>query len=101
MEFTSALLFCQYIQGGNNFFAKCRIEHMQEWDLPALVNCVFHRIRPKLVIITTPNADFNKHIPKFTPGTFRHWDHKFEWTSKEFQIWWVDVLIKCLLQIYI
>ncbi|XP_042871001.1 uncharacterized protein LOC122252554 isoform X2 [Penaeus japonicus] len=68
------------------------IEHMQEWDLPALVNCVFHRIRPKLVIITTPNADFNKHIPKFTPGTFRHWDHKFEWTSKEFQIWCQSVI---------
>lgn len=63
------------------------IEHMNVGDLPALVQCVFQRVRPHLVVVTTPNADFNKFFPNHTPGTFRHWDHKFEWTAEEFQQW--------------
>ncbi|XP_071540770.1 uncharacterized protein Hen1 [Panulirus ornatus] len=63
------------------------IEHMQLSELPELVKCVFQDVKPELVIMTTPNADFNKYIPGFTPGKFRHSDHKFEWTAQEFNHW--------------
>ncbi|XP_063885112.1 small RNA 2'-O-methyltransferase-like isoform X3 [Scylla paramamosain] len=68
------------------------IEHMNECDLPALVQCVFQHVRPHLVVVTTPNADFNKFFPNHTPGKFRHWDHKFEWTAQEFQHWCLGVV---------
>nr|XP_053645948.1 small RNA 2'-O-methyltransferase-like isoform X4 [Cherax quadricarinatus] len=63
------------------------IEHMPLSELPDLIKCVFKDIRPKLVIITTPNADFNKFIPGYIPGSFRHFDHKFEWTAAQFYQW--------------
>lgn len=68
------------------------IEHMNVCDLPALVQCVFHHVRPHLVVVTTPNADFNKFFPNHIPGKFRHWDHKFEWTAEEFQNWCLGVV---------
>ncbi|KAG0720887.1 hypothetical protein GWK47_047538 [Chionoecetes opilio] len=42
-------------------------------DLPALVQCVFQQVKPHLVVVTTPNADFDKFFPNHTPGKFRHW----------------------------
>ncbi|XP_045619982.2 uncharacterized protein [Procambarus clarkii] len=68
------------------------IEHMKVSELPELVRCVFKDISPKLVIITTPNADFNKFIPDHIPGSFRHWDHKFEWTAEEFHQWCQEIV---------
>ncbi|XP_069953732.1 uncharacterized protein Hen1 isoform X3 [Cherax quadricarinatus] len=68
------------------------IEHMPLSELPDLIKCVFKDIRPKLVIITTPNADFNKFIPGYIPGSFRHFDHKFEWTAAQFYQWCQGIL---------
>uniref|UniRef100_A0A1I8F735 Small RNA 2'-O-methyltransferase n=1 Tax=Macrostomum lignano TaxID=282301 RepID=A0A1I8F735_9PLAT len=40
----------------------------------------------RIVIVTTPNADFNVCFgPNF--AGFRHWDHKFEWSRAEFEAW--------------
>lgn len=36
--------------------------------------------------ITTPNSDFNT-VFNLAPGKFRHWDHKFEWSRREFVDW--------------
>lgn len=48
---------------------------------------IFGVYKPQLLIITTPNAEFNVHFPNLnylTPeSTFRHDDHKFEWTRAE------------------
>ncbi|KAK3869435.1 hypothetical protein Pcinc_025253 [Petrolisthes cinctipes] len=63
------------------------VEHLTLCDVEGLVRCVFGHVRPFLVVITTPNSDFNKYIPSFNPGSFRHWDHKFEWTGAEFRKW--------------
>ncbi|CAL4107905.1 unnamed protein product, partial [Meganyctiphanes norvegica] len=63
------------------------VEHMHEDCHPGLVQCIFRGIKPQVVIITTPNAEFNQYIPGMLPGTMRHWDHKFEWTTTKFQIW--------------
>lgn len=46
---------------------------------------IFSYINPKLVIVTTPNRDFNIYFPD--PKQFRHDDHKFEWTREEFTDW--------------
>lgn len=61
------------------------IEHLYPDILDALPYNIFGFIAPKLVIITTPNADFNVVFKKM--GKFRHFDHKFEWTREQFQDW--------------
>ncbi len=52
-----------------------------------LVTHVFAYIRPRLVIVTTPNADFNVLFSTMICGQFRHADHKFEFTRQEFYLW--------------
>jgi hypothetical protein len=40
-----------------------------------------------LVILTTPNREYNVTWPRLRAGDFRHRDHRFEWTRAEFQQW--------------
>lgn len=61
------------------------IEHLFPDVLEAVPYTVFHCIRPKLAIFTTPNADFN--ILFLKDRKFRHIDHKFEWTREQFESW--------------
>ncbi|XP_071096289.1 small RNA 2'-O-methyltransferase-like [Haliotis cracherodii] len=70
------------------------IEHLVPSDLEKVVERVFGDLRPHLIVMTTPNADFNILFPNFTG--FRHWDHKFEWSRKEFQRWCEDICDKYL-----
>lgn len=63
------------------------IEHLHFKDLRRLVEHVFGHIQPRLVIVTTPNADFNVLFTPMTNGPFRHPDHKFEFTRHEFHNW--------------
>lgn len=63
------------------------IEHLYLNDLENLVTHVFAYIRPRLVIVTTPNADFNVLFSTMPCGQFRHADHKFELTREEFSSW--------------
>ncbi|MGH6862852.1 MAG: 3' terminal RNA ribose 2'-O-methyltransferase Hen1, partial [Methylocella sp.] len=43
--------------------------------------------RPGTVVVTTPNAEYNALFPNLAAGTFRHPDHRFEWTRAEFRDW--------------
>ncbi|CAF0816931.1 unnamed protein product [Didymodactylos carnosus] len=63
------------------------IEHLLPEHLTLLVDHVFQHMRPKLIIATTPNADFNVLFRTMPYGKFRHSDHKFEFTQQEFQTW--------------
>jgi len=63
------------------------IEHLPPDVLKRLPNVLFGFYRPEVIIISTPNKEYNKCIKGFDLNTFRHWDHKFEWTRKEFQKW--------------
>ena len=69
-----------------------RIEHLTREVLALFPGTVFGAYRPPLVIVSTPNAEFNAHFPNLRYGTsqaqFRHEDHKFEWTRQEFQDWY-------------
>lgn len=63
------------------------IEHMDPSRLPSLERAVFEFARPKTVIVTTPNAEYNAKFDHLPAGKFRHPDHRFEWTRPEFQSW--------------
>ncbi len=63
------------------------IEHLDEPRLAALERAVFEDARPKTVVITTPNAEYNVRFENFEDGKMRHSDHRFEWSRKEFEDW--------------
>ncbi len=63
------------------------IEHMDPDRLESFEHALFGSARPGLVIITTPNIEYNQLFPGLAAGRFRHEDHRFEWTRQEFQEW--------------
>ena len=63
------------------------IEHLDEFRLTALEKVLFQFTRPKNIIITTPNIEYNVKFESLSAGKLRHKDHRFEWTRKEFQDW--------------
>jgi 3' terminal RNA ribose 2'-O-methyltransferase Hen1 len=63
------------------------IEHLDVSRLSTLEYVVFGDAKPKLAVITTPNAEYNARFEELESGTFRHKDHRFEWTRMEFQTW--------------
>ncbi|WP_427895076.1 3' terminal RNA ribose 2'-O-methyltransferase Hen1 [Kribbella sp. GL6] len=63
------------------------VEHVDPPRLPALAHSVFHAARPAAAVITTPNSEYNIRFPSLPAGTYRHPDHRFEWTRAEFQTW--------------
>lgn len=68
------------------------IEHLVSEDFEKFPSTVFGFIQPKLAIVTTPNYDFNV---LFENGVaFRHHDHKFEFTRKQFEDWARDITEK-------
>ena len=63
------------------------IEHVEPGRLPALERSVFEFARPQVVVVTTPNAEYNVRFEELPAGRFRHRDHRFEWTRAEFAGW--------------
>lgn len=63
------------------------IEHLDPPRLAAFERVLFEAARPKTVIVTTPNADYNVKFETLPAGQFRHKDHRFEWTREQFQKW--------------
>jgi 3' terminal RNA ribose 2'-O-methyltransferase Hen1 len=63
------------------------IEHLDEYRLSAFERVVFDVARPRVVIITTPNSEYNVKYPTLSAGQFRHDDHRFEWTRAQFTTW--------------
>jgi len=71
------------------------IEHLHPEVLEQFPKNVFGNMAPKLVVVTTPNRDYNELFPQLRDsGGFRHWDHKFEWTREEFHAWCESVVAK-------
>ena len=67
------------------------IEHLDPVRLAAFERVVFEFTRPKRVIVTTPNREYNVKFDSLPAGTFRHRDHRFEWTRSEFEGWARDL----------
>jgi 3' terminal RNA ribose 2'-O-methyltransferase Hen1 len=70
------------------------IEHMDLPRLDAFQRVLFEFAKPKLVIITTPNVEYNVLFENLPQGKFRHTDHRFEWTRNEFQDWCKNIAEK-------
>lgn len=63
------------------------IEHLDLPRLPALEYAVFGSARPRTVLVTTPNVEYNVRWETLPAGRVRHSDHRFEWTREEFRSW--------------
>jgi 3' terminal RNA ribose 2'-O-methyltransferase Hen1 len=63
------------------------IEHLDPPRLRALARAVFECARPKTIVVTTPNREYNVLFPGMPPGKLRHGDHRFEWSRAEFAAW--------------
>lgn len=63
------------------------IEHLDAPRLAAFERVLFEAARPKTVVVTTPNAEYNVKFETLPAGQFRHKDHRFEWTREQFQQW--------------
>ncbi|MGC4983745.1 3' terminal RNA ribose 2'-O-methyltransferase Hen1 [Streptomyces sp. DT193] len=63
------------------------IEHLDLPRLPALEYAVFGSARPRTVLVTTPNVEYNVRWETLPAGHSRHGDHRFEWTREEFRSW--------------
>jgi 3' terminal RNA ribose 2'-O-methyltransferase Hen1 len=63
------------------------IEHLDHPRLQAFERIVFEHARPGAVALTTPNREYNVRFDGLPAGNFRHRDHRFEWTRREFEDW--------------
>lgn len=63
------------------------IEHLDPSRLPSFERAVFEYASPGVVVVTTPNAEYNVKFESLPAGRFRHRDHRFEWTRAELQGW--------------
>ncbi|MFC6644666.1 3' terminal RNA ribose 2'-O-methyltransferase Hen1 [Granulicella cerasi] len=63
------------------------IEHLDAARLATFERIVFEFARPAHVVLTTPNVEYNAVFEKLHAGEFRHDDHRFEWSRKQFEDW--------------
>ncbi len=63
------------------------IEHLDPARLTAFERVLFEFAKPDLVIVTTPNREYNVKFEGMPEGALRHRDHRFEWTRAEFAAW--------------
>jgi 3' terminal RNA ribose 2'-O-methyltransferase Hen1 len=63
------------------------IEHLDPPRLAAFERVIFGETKPHLLVVTTPNVEFNVRFESLPSGKLRHRDHRFEWTRAEFRRW--------------
>jgi SAM-dependent methyltransferase len=63
------------------------VEHVDPPRLPSLEQAVFGAAQPRVVVVTTPNAEHNVRYESLPAGAMRHHDHRFEWTREQFRLW--------------
>lgn len=74
----------------SGFDCACAVEVIEHVDLdriPAFERVIFDFARPRTVIVTTPNVEYNVRFETLPAGSLRHRDHRFEWTRGEFAAW--------------
>jgi 3' terminal RNA ribose 2'-O-methyltransferase Hen1 len=62
------------------------VEHIEPDRLVHMERCVFGEMSPRMVVVTTPNGSYNA-VFGLPAGSFRHPDHRFEWTREEAAAW--------------
>lgn len=63
------------------------IEHIDPPRLPAFERTLFEYAKPRAVLVSTPNVEYNVRFKNMKPEDMRHADHRFEWTREAFQTW--------------
>jgi 3' terminal RNA ribose 2'-O-methyltransferase Hen1 len=63
------------------------VEHLDPPRLSAFERVLFEFAKPRTVVLTTPNREYNVKWETLGAGRFRHADHRFEWTRQEFHEW--------------
>lgn len=63
------------------------VEHLDPPRLAAFERVLFEFAKPRTVVLTTPNREYNVMWEAVGAERFRHPDHRFEWTRQEFQDW--------------
>jgi 3' terminal RNA ribose 2'-O-methyltransferase Hen1 len=63
------------------------IEHLDLSRLAAMERVVFQHARPRRVVVTTPNREYNVRWEALGEQRLRHRDHRFEWTRAECRVW--------------
>lgn len=72
------------------FDAAAVVEVIEHIDLPrlgAFADAIFSVARPRTVVLTTPNAEYNARYESLGAADMRHHDHRFEWSRAEFRAW--------------
>ncbi|MBO3733041.1 3' terminal RNA ribose 2'-O-methyltransferase Hen1 [Glycomyces niveus] len=62
------------------------IEHLDAGRLPSMERVVFAEARPRTVVVTTPNVEYNATYG-MAEHQMRHADHRFEWDRAAFAAW--------------
>lgn len=63
------------------------VEHLEPSRLDTFQRVLFGQARPRTVVMTTPNIEYNVRFDTLPAGQLRHRDHRFEWTRTEFARW--------------
>src|SRR2546427_1987451 len=63
------------------------VEHLDPPRLAAFERVLFEHAKPITIVMTTPNREYNVKFETMAAGSFRHRDHRFEWTRQEYQSW--------------
>jgi 3' terminal RNA ribose 2'-O-methyltransferase Hen1 len=63
------------------------VEHLDPPRLSAFERVLFEFAKPRTVVLTTPNREYNVTWERLAAGQLRHPDHRFEWTRQEFRDW--------------
>lgn len=69
------------------------IEHIDPGHLPRVERAVFASMHPGLVLVTTPNQEYNV-LHGMQAGRKRHPGHHFEWSRAQFQHWAAGVALR-------
>jgi 3' terminal RNA ribose 2'-O-methyltransferase Hen1 len=73
-----------------DYDAACVIEVIEHLDIPRLAafeRVLFEFAKPPVVVLTTPNKEYNANYGFLYDDDLRHGDHRFEWTRVQFRGW--------------
>ena len=73
-----------------DYDAACVIEVIEHLDIPRLAafeRVLFEFAKPPVVVLTTPNKEYNANYGFLYDDDLRHGDHRFEWSRAEFRDW--------------
>jgi len=74
----------------SGYDAACVIEVIEHLDVPRLAafeRVLFEFAKLPVVVLTTPNKEYNANYGFLYEDDLRHGDHRFEWTRVEFRDW--------------